>query len=207
MENHLRWRRLPPPGILAPHDGRVDPPRRVLEVVGTPRAGPVRQRPRGHRPGSGGTVSRVIRLCRSTAACARASSRRRPQRGGSVEDFNGRFQPRLFQRQFADRAPCVDGGLAVACDSQTTSRTCPLIARSQRRNTRRNVAVLRAKVGGVCAAPPPACWRRRGTAARGGLNRKSAAYRISKHNSCKYPQRTLVQSRISQFSLSENCPA
>jgi len=46
-------------------------------------------------------LSRVLRLCLRYGAAPWLIPPARPQRNGSVENFNGWFQPRLFQRRFA----------------------------------------------------------------------------------------------------------
>jgi putative transposase len=46
-------------------------------------------------------LSRVIRLCLRYGVAPWFIPPARPQRNGSVENFNGWFQPRLFQRRFA----------------------------------------------------------------------------------------------------------
>ena len=46
-------------------------------------------------------LSRVIRLCLRYGVAPWFIPPARPQHNGSVENFNGWFQPRLFQRRFA----------------------------------------------------------------------------------------------------------
>ena len=46
-------------------------------------------------------LSRVLRLCLRFGIEALLIPPRRPQRNGSVENFNAWFQPRLFQRHYA----------------------------------------------------------------------------------------------------------
>jgi hypothetical protein len=54
----------------------------------------------GWRPGAR-YLSRVNRLCLRYGVAPWFIPPARPRRNGSVEDFNGRFLPRLFQRRFA----------------------------------------------------------------------------------------------------------
>ena len=74
----------------------------MLEGPGPAGPGPIRQRPRAVRLGGvGAHLSRVIRLCLRFGVEPVFIPKGEPQFNGGVENFNGWFQPRLFQRRFA----------------------------------------------------------------------------------------------------------
>ena len=97
------------------------------------------------------TLSRVIRLCLRFGVGPVFIPKREPQFNGSVENFNGWFQPRLFHRRYAGRATCA--GSWRGCRRRSTRST----------STRGWGARRRRSTAGACGCGscPRASWCRR----------------------------------------------